>query len=471
MAFDRDLLSNALPAYDIGDELGKGGMGVVVSGQHRQLDRRVAIKQLPVSVAADPEIRRRFTAEARVLASLDHPHLVPVYDFVEREDVCLLVMEFLPGGTLRHRVAAAGGFTAPHAVAVTLACTSGLSAAHRRGILHRDVKPENMLFATSGVLKVADFGIAKVLGGAGTAITKLGEVIGTPAYIAPEQVRGGSLGPATDMYAVATMLYELLAGQLPFSGEGDDLALLFKHAYEKPVPLRDAAPGVPEAVAGVVMRGLATEPADRFGTAEDFGVALAGAAAEAWGPGWLAAEQVPIMDAGAIIGAAGLTTSPPRRAAATVSVAPPGSVPVTGDRGNPLSHAPTLGPDGVAAVTGTSGAPGTIVTSGTAVTGGTAAVAGAAGATGAVAGPAVAGPGVAGAVAGSEAADATAADAAAASAAARRRRNIIVGVVVVVLIIIIAIFVLPKLFHTYSGGLGPLPARLIRAQLIQIGRT
>ena len=164
MAFDRDLLSNALPAYDIGDELGKGGMGVVVSGQHRQLDRRVAIKQLPVSVAADPEIRRRFTAEARVLASLDHPHLVPVYNFVEREDVCLLVMEFLPGGTLRHRVAAAGGFTAAHAVAVTLACTSGLSAAHRRGILHRDVKPENMLFATSGVLKVADFGIAKVIG-------------------------------------------------------------------------------------------------------------------------------------------------------------------------------------------------------------------------------------------------------------------------------------------------------------------
>lgn len=459
MAFDRDLLSNALPAYDIGDELGKGGMGVVVSGQHRQLDRRVAIKQLPVSVAADPEIRRRFTAEARVLASLDHPHLVPVYDFVEREDVCLLVMEFLPGGTLRHRVAAAGGFTAAHAVAVTLACTSGLSAAHRRGILHRDVKPENMLFATSGVLKVADFGIAKVIGGAGTAITKLGEVIGTPAYIAPEQVRGGSLGPATDMYAVATMLYELLAGRLPFPSEGDDLALLFKHAYEKPIPLRDVAPGVPEALANVVMRGLATEPADRFATAEDFGVALAGAAAEAWGPGWLAAEQVPIMDAGAIIGAAGRTTSAPRGAAATVSVAPPGSVPVTGDRDNPLSHAPTLAPREAAAVTGAtgaSGAPGTVVTSGAAAAAGTA--------TAATAGTAAAGS----EAAGSEAAAATS-DAA---AAARRRRNIIVAVVVVVLIIILAILVLhSKLFAVQSGGLGPLHAQLIQAQLGQAGRT
>jgi hypothetical protein len=432
MAFDRELLSNALPGYDIGDELGKGGMGVVVSGQHRQLDRQVAIKQLPVSVAADPEIRRRFTAEARVLASLDHPHVVPVYDFVEREDVCLLVMEFLPGGTLRSRVAAAGGVTAPHAVAVSLACTSGLSAAHRRGVLHRDVKPENMLFAASGVLKVADFGIAKVIGGPGTAITKLGEVIGTPAYIAPEQVRGGGLSPATDVYAVATMLYELLAGRLPFPDDGDDLALLFKHAYEKPIPIRDVAPGVPETLAAVVMRALATEPADRFATAEEFGVALAGAGSESWGPDWLAAEQVPIMDVGPIVAAAGRTATPPRRAAPTVAVVPSGSAPVTGDRVDPLSHGPAGGHEGVAAVTGTSAAPGAVITSG------------------AAAPEVAAGPGSE--VAGSEAAVATPADA---DAARRRRVRTVVVVVAVILVIILAIFLLPKLFHTYSGGLGP----------------
>ncbi len=305
MSIDRELISNALPAYDIGAELGQGGMGVVVSGQHRQLDRQVAIKQLPVAFATDAEVRRRFMAEARVLASLDHPHVVPVYDFVESEGICLLVMELLPGGTLRSRVRAAGGVTAAYAVAVSLACLSGLAAAHRRGVLHRDIKPENMLFASSGVLKVTDFGIAKVIGGPGTVLTRAGDVLGTPAYIAPEQVRGGQLSPATDVYAVATMLYELLAGALPFPDGGDDMAILFRHAYEQPVPLGEAAPGVPEPVAQVVMRGLATAPDDRFGTAESFGVALAESGARAWGQGWLTAEPVPIMDAGPVLGAAG----------------------------------------------------------------------------------------------------------------------------------------------------------------------
>ena len=428
MNFDRELLSGALPAYDIGEELGQGGMGVVVSGQHRQLGRRVAIKQLPEAFAADPAVRRRFTAEAQVLASLDHPHVVPVYDFVEREGICLLVMELLPGGTLRSRVAA-GGCTAPYAVAVSLACLSGLSAAHRRGILHRDVKPENMLFAASGVLKVTDFGIAKVIGGPGTVLTRVGNVVGTPAYIAPEQVRGGKLSPATDVYALATMLYELLAGVFPFSTEteGDELALLFKHAYEKPVPLRDVAPGIPDPVAAVVMRGLATEPADRFETAEAFGVALAEAATQAWGPGWLAAEQVPIMDAGPMIGAAGHASGPRPAASAagpTLSPAGPGlfgptlspaaPATVSGERADALSQAPTYGGEGIAAAPGTE----------TAIP--------------------------------------------ARSSEARRRVIIAAVVVAVILVAILAIFLLPKMFHVYksSARLGPPPGpRPVAAQL------
>jgi serine/threonine protein kinase len=300
MTIDRELIGSVLPAYDIGDIVGRGGWGYVVSGQHRQLDRQVAIKQLPANLATDPAVRRRFTAEARVLASLDHPHVVPVFDFVERDGVCLLVMELLPGGTLRSRVSAAGGFAAPHAVAVSLACASGLGAAHRRGVLHRDVKPENMLFAASGVIKVTDFGIAKVIGGPDTVVTRDGDVLGTPAYIAPEQVRGGQLSPATDVYGLATVLYELLAGVLPFPGEAEQVAILFKHAYEKPVPLRDVIPDVPDPLAAVVMRGLATEPAERFASAESFGVALAEACTQAWGPGWLPSEVVPLMDAGPI---------------------------------------------------------------------------------------------------------------------------------------------------------------------------
>src|SRR5918998_2886192 len=167
MAIEQQLIADALPAYDIGDVIGQGGCGVVGAARHRQLHRRVAIKQLPRAVAADVAVRKRFTAEARVLASLDHPHVVPVYDFVEREDLCLLVMEQLPGGTVRER-ATTTGFPATGAVAVCLACAAGLNAAHVRGVLHRDVKPENMLFAASGTVKVTDFGIAKVLGGPDT---------------------------------------------------------------------------------------------------------------------------------------------------------------------------------------------------------------------------------------------------------------------------------------------------------------
>jgi Protein kinase domain len=431
MNFDRELLSTVLPAYDIGGELGQGGMGVVVSGQHRQLGRRVAIKQLPEAFAADPGVRRRFTAEAQVLASLDHPHVVPVYDFVEREGICLLVMELLPGGTLRSRVAGSG-CTAPCAVAVSLACLSGLSAAHRRGILHRDVKPENMLFAASGVLKVTDFGIAKVIGGPGTVLTRVGDVVGTPAYIAPEQVRGGKLSPATDVYALATMLYELLAGVLPFSieTEGEDLALLFKHAYEKPVPLRDVAPGVPDPVAATVMRGLATEPADRFGTAEAFGAALAESATQAWGPGWLAAEQVPIMDAGPMIGIAGHASGSRPAAAAGPGSSPAG--PTLAPAGSALG--PTLSPAGPGI---TPAAPATMP----------------AGRADAVSqAPTQGGEGIAPA--------GTAAPPQERSPAARRRVTTAVVVVAVILVVIVAIVLLPKMFHVYksSGGLGPRPA-------------
>src|SRR5918998_91665 len=214
MAIERQLIADALPAYDIGDVIGQGGFGVVVAGRHRQLHRRVAIKQLP-------------------------------------------------GGTLRDRFSTTG-FTAPHAVAIALACAAGLSAAHERGVLHRDVKPENMLFATSGAIKVTDFGIAKVVGGTETLLTRAGEVIGTPAYMAPEQVRGGELSPATDVYALATMLYELLSGVLP-------------------------------PVAAVVMSALAIAPGDRSPTGASFGAALAEAGTRAWGPGWLSADGMPVV--------------------------------------------------------------------------------------------------------------------------------------------------------------------------------
>jgi Protein kinase domain len=311
MTLDQDQVEAALPSYQIGAELGRGGWGVVLAGTHRQLGREVAIKQLPRAFAADRDVRARFTAEARVLASLDHPHIVPVYDYVEQDGLCLLVMEQLPGGTLWSRFSTEG-FTPPAATAAVLASIAGLQAAHEHHILHRDVKPENLMFSASGALKVTDFGIAKVVGGEGTLATRAGEVVGTPAYIAPEQARGATLSPATDVYAVATMFYELLSGQLPFADDADAMALLFKHAFESPVPLLEVAPFVPASLAEVVMRGLATEPTDRYPTAEAFGVAIAEAATSAWGAGWLAAEGTPVMGASSIVAATDRVTTPPR---------------------------------------------------------------------------------------------------------------------------------------------------------------
>ncbi|WP_157552777.1 serine/threonine-protein kinase, partial [Nocardia uniformis] len=300
---DTERVRAALPGYVIDGQVGRGGCGVVLSGTHRGLHRPVAIKQIPPQFAHDMQVRRRFVDEARLMATIDHPHVVPVYDYIEHQDLCLLVMEYLPGGTVESRFTTEG-FAATAAVAIALSCAAGLEAAHRHGILHRDVKPSNLMFSGAGALKLTDFGIAKIVGGDDTLVTRAGEIIGTPSYIAPEQIRGQQLSPATDVYALATMLYQLLSGVLPFPPGEDHLAMLFAHAYGEPVPLRQVAPGVPERIADVVMRGLASDPAERFDTAETFGVALAQPAALCWGTDWLTPVGIPVIGADTIVAAA-----------------------------------------------------------------------------------------------------------------------------------------------------------------------
>ncbi len=299
MTLDRDQVARALPGYDIGEEIGRGGWGVVLRADHRQLGRPVAVKELPRAFAADPGVRRRFVSEARLLATLDHPHIVPIYDFVEEEGLCLLVMELLPGGTLWDRFTTVG-VSHDSACSIVVAACSALNYAHGKGILHRDIKPENLLFAASGTLKVSDFGIAKVVGGTASMATRTGEVLGTPAYMAPEQALGAELTPATDVYALGTVLYELLSGRLPFVDDGNAIALLYRHVHEQPTPLAEAAPGLPPELVETTMKALAADPNDRFETAEDFGVALADAAAEALGPDWLQRGGIAVMATGRI---------------------------------------------------------------------------------------------------------------------------------------------------------------------------
>jgi serine/threonine-protein kinase len=247
--------------------------------------RRVALKELHPSLVADPEARRRFGAVARLLSSIDHPHVVRVLEHVDDNGRCALVSELVGGGTLRRRVQA--GVSPEVACALVLAVVSGVERAARAGVLHRDLKPENVLLTSSGIAKVSDFGMAEVVSGPRTLATREGNVLGAPAYMAPELVRSEDPTAASDVYALATILFELLAGRLPYLDDGDGLATMARHAQEPPADLVTVAPGVAASVAGVAMRGLAGDPAARYASADEFGSALADAAAAAWGAGWL----------------------------------------------------------------------------------------------------------------------------------------------------------------------------------------
>ncbi|NBH05139.1 serine/threonine-protein kinase [Amycolatopsis sp. SID8362] len=280
----------ALPQYDIGAEIGEGGMGVVFAGVHRTLGRSVAIKQLPWDVLNHATSSELFDREARVLASLDHPHIVPVYDYVRTGREHLLVMERLDGGTVHSRFHG-DGVSGEQACAIGLAMLAGLHAAHLAGVLHLDVKPRNLLFSTQGVVKVADFGIARVISEGATLVTHGGEILGTPAYIAPEQAMGNALSPAADVYAAGTVLYELLSGRLPFDNTRGAISMMRQHMFTDPMPIA----GVPMPIAGVVMRSLARELDSRYREAESFAADLAAAATAVYGPGWLERSGVPVL--------------------------------------------------------------------------------------------------------------------------------------------------------------------------------
>lgn len=279
----------ALPQYDIGAQIGRGGMGVVYAGVHRPLGRPVAVKRLPGVLAEDERMSARFAHEARLLARLDHPHIVPVYDYVQDRGEHLLVMEKLDGGTVWSKFTDAG-VTPAQTCAFGLAMLSGLHAAHGAGVLHLDVKPKNLLFTAGGVLKVADFGISQVVSEGATLVTHAGQVLGTPAYLSPEQALGNPLSPAADVYGAATVLYELLSGRLPFDSGGGALAMIQRHVHQQPRPLVE----VPEPLARVIMRGLERDPRSRYRNAETFAVDLAAAAAALFGPDWLLRLGTPV---------------------------------------------------------------------------------------------------------------------------------------------------------------------------------
>ncbi|OHV29722.1 MULTISPECIES: protein kinase domain-containing protein [Pseudofrankia] len=302
MIVDRAAVAAALPGIEIGGQVGAGAFGLVLAGRHRALNRDVAVKVLPASSEGSlgpvpgpgaapqagpvrvPAGRSGLQTEARLLASLDHPNIVRVYDYVETDDLSLIVMELLPGGTLAQRRA---GMAPQTACAVALAVAAALSYAHERGVLHRDIKADNVLFDASGVVKVTDFGVAKLLDGQSATASAQ---VGTPMYMAPEQIAGGRLSPATDIYALGVLLYQLLAGAPPFDARQPTPALLHQHLTVIPPP----PAGVPTPVAAVVLRALAKRAADRHPSARVFALDLAAAGAAAYGAGWPAHAGLPL---------------------------------------------------------------------------------------------------------------------------------------------------------------------------------
>ncbi|MBA2386898.1 MAG: serine/threonine protein kinase [Acidimicrobiia bacterium] len=261
--------------YELGVSLGAGGMGRVVTARDRVLDRTVAVKLVPVEQArsADPALTARFVAEARTAARFTHRHVVTVYDAGESDGYLYIVTEFVDGTTLAHRLAERGALGVDESVRVGEQLLSALGAAHQAGIVHRDVKPSNVLLDANGNVKLADFGIAKRLDDLEAALTAAGEFVGTPRYVAPEQAAGQRATPATDLYAVGVVMYEMLSGEAPFHAE-TPIATLLAHR-DAPVPdVRQTRPEVPAALAAAITTAMAKQPADRFGSAGEMRTAI-----------------------------------------------------------------------------------------------------------------------------------------------------------------------------------------------------
>ena len=265
-----DLIGVTLGHCAIEEMLGQGGMARVYRGRQENLDRTVAIKVLPPYYAADPAFVERFKLEARAMARLSHPNIVTVHDAGEENGRLYIVMEYVGGGTLKQRMAA--GMQMRDITRVIREVASALSYAHGIGIVHRDVKPVNVLMDTNGRAVLSDFGIAKVLA-TSAALTHTGAGVGTPEYMSPEQCRGTAVDPRTDIYALGVMLYEMLTGHTPFEAD-NYTALAHSHIYEPVPPPSRLNPRISPAVQSVILKALEKSPADRFQKATDFAVAL-----------------------------------------------------------------------------------------------------------------------------------------------------------------------------------------------------
>lgn len=264
------MVGQTVGKYRVEERIGRGGMGTVYRAVDQTLHREVAIKVLN-SELNDPEIAKRFRAEAITVARLSHPGIATIYELFEYDGSWLMVMEFVRGETLERLVERAGALSAERAAELTMQALGALGHAHNQGVVHRDLKPANLMLTEAGVVKIMDFGIARVTGS--EHLTNAGYMMGTPAYMAPEQVLSHEIDSRADLYAMGVVMYRLTTGRLPFNG-ATPFALAQSQVNDPPTPIRTARQGLPEWLEQVVAVALAKSPANRFQTAEAFRATL-----------------------------------------------------------------------------------------------------------------------------------------------------------------------------------------------------
>jgi len=257
-----------LGVYRIINKIGQGGMATVYKAYQPSMDRNVAIKVLPGQLAESPEFAARFQQEARFIARLEHPHILPVFDYGEDSGITYFVMRYLDAGSLKDRMSA-GPLSLTEIDRIFTQLADALGYAHGRGIIHRDLKPANALIDSDGNLFLTDFGIAKLLESASPRLTQTDAIMGTPAYISPEQAQAQPVNQRSDIYSLGIILYELVTGRVPYVAD-TPLAVILKHLSD-PLPLPSVIkPDISDAIEQVILKALAKNPADRFGTTGEF---------------------------------------------------------------------------------------------------------------------------------------------------------------------------------------------------------
>jgi eukaryotic-like serine/threonine-protein kinase len=254
--------------YRIEQELGRGGMAKVFKGTDTVLGREVAIKILAPQFAEDPSFVDRFRREAQAAARLNHPNLVSVYDTGSDDGMHFIVMEYVEAKTLADYLAGGSRIMPERAIELAEAVCDALTVAHAQGVIHRDIKPGNIMVTRAGEVKVTDFGIARLTSSAET-IAQTAAVLGTASYLSPEQAQGQQVDVRTDLYSLGVVLYEMVAGRPPFIG-GSAFAVASQHVHEQPVPASKLNPDVTPALDAVIMRALAKNPVNRYGSAQEF---------------------------------------------------------------------------------------------------------------------------------------------------------------------------------------------------------